>query len=57
VLIGARTVEQLEALLPAVTVRLDDDVVTAVDEIVAPGTTVDPRNDAWPDPPRLTRSG
>jgi len=57
VLIGARTVEQLEALLPAVTVRLDDDVVTAADEIVAPGTTVDPRNDAWPDPPRLTRSG
>ena len=57
VLVGARTVAQLEALLPAVEVHLGDDVLAAVDKIVAPGTTVDPRNDAWPDPPRFTRSG
>jgi aryl-alcohol dehydrogenase-like predicted oxidoreductase len=57
VLVGARTVAQLESLLPACDVHLEPDVLAAVDEIVAPGVTVDPRNDAWPDPPRLKRVG
>jgi aryl-alcohol dehydrogenase-like predicted oxidoreductase len=57
VLIGARTVEQLDALLPAAAVTLGADLQAAIDAVVAPGTTVDPRNDAWPDPPRLNRAG
>lgn len=55
VLLGARTLDQLTALLDA----WDEDVpaaaLAAVDEVVAPGTSLDPGNDAWPVPPVLTR--
>jgi aryl-alcohol dehydrogenase-like predicted oxidoreductase len=45
-LIGPRTPEQLGPLLAAADVKLADDVLTAVDEIVAPGVTVNPIDNA-----------
>ncbi|SDG35326.1 Predicted oxidoreductase [Pseudonocardia oroxyli] len=49
VIVGVRSVEQLEGLLPAMEVTLDDGVLDRIDEIVSPGTTVDPNDsgDAW----------
>jgi aryl-alcohol dehydrogenase-like predicted oxidoreductase len=44
VIIGPRTMEQLESQLPAADVRLDAAVLDRIDEIVAPGTTLN-RND------------
>lgn len=41
-LVGPRTLEQLGALLAADDVKLPDDVLALVDEIVAPGLTVNP---------------
>jgi aryl-alcohol dehydrogenase-like predicted oxidoreductase len=41
-IIGPRTMEQLEAFLPAADVNLGDDVLDRIDEIVAPGVTVNP---------------
>ena len=41
-LIGPRTPEQLGALLAAADVSLSTDVLAAIDEIVAPGLTVNP---------------
>jgi len=40
-IIGPRTLEQLESQLPAGDVRLSDDVLDRLDEVVAPGETVD----------------
>ena len=55
VLLGARTLDQLTALLDA----WDEDVpaaaLAAVDEVGAPGTSLNPGNDAWPVPAVLTR--
>lgn len=50
VLIGPRTPEQLRALLRAAEVRLGDDVLDAIDAVVAPGVDVDPRNAGWVSP-------
>jgi aryl-alcohol dehydrogenase-like predicted oxidoreductase len=37
-IVGPRTMEQLTSLLPALEVRLDDDLLDAIDAIVPPGT-------------------
>ncbi|MFE3518273.1 aldo/keto reductase [Streptomyces sp. NPDC059166] len=48
-IIGPRTMEQLEAFLPAADVTLSADVLDAVDEIVAPGVTVNPVDNSYGD--------
>jgi aryl-alcohol dehydrogenase-like predicted oxidoreductase len=48
-IIGPRTMEQLEDLLDAADLRLADATLDAIDELVPPGTMVDP-NDAGFDP-------
>lgn len=45
-IIGPRTMEQLEAFLPAADISLPSDVL---DEIVAPGVTVNPVNNSYGD--------
>lgn len=49
-ILGPRTVDQLEHLLEGTDLRLDDDVLDAVDRIVAPGTTIDPHERGWVSP-------
>lgn len=55
VLIGPRTLDQLETQLDAVTVRLGADVLDRIDEIVAPGVTISPADEGYL-PPSLTDS-
>jgi len=52
VIVGPRTLPQLESLLPAADLVLDDDVLDRIDEIVPPGTDVYAPNGAF-DAPRL----
>ncbi|WP_131787286.1 aldo/keto reductase [Protofrankia symbiont of Coriaria ruscifolia] len=52
-IIGPRTLEQLESQLEAVKVTLSPDVLDRIDEIVPPGTTINPE-DAGYQPPSLT---
>jgi aryl-alcohol dehydrogenase-like predicted oxidoreductase len=40
-IIGPRTIEHLEGQLGAMELRLSDDILDAIDDIVAPGTSVD----------------
>lgn len=49
VIIGIRNIEQLEGLLPALDLSLDDDLLDRVDEIVCPGANIDPNDsgDTW----------
>jgi aryl-alcohol dehydrogenase-like predicted oxidoreductase len=49
-LLGPRTDEQLEGLLGAAQVRLDGDVLDAIDGIVAPGTTINAADLGWTSP-------
>jgi len=49
-IVGPRTMEQLESQLPALEVTLPDDVLDRIDEIVAPGTNVNPRDAGWQNP-------
>jgi aryl-alcohol dehydrogenase-like predicted oxidoreductase len=49
-IIGPRTLEQLEDLLADTDVRLEADVLDAIDEIVAPGSLLDEADRGW-DPP------
>lgn len=49
-IIGPRTMEQLEGLLGAADVRLDDDVLDGIDALVPPGTSVNPADDGWAAP-------
>jgi aryl-alcohol dehydrogenase-like predicted oxidoreductase len=51
-IIGPRTMEQLESQLGAVEVELDDAILDRIDEIVAPGTNLNPA-DAGYTPPAL----
>jgi aryl-alcohol dehydrogenase-like predicted oxidoreductase len=51
-LIGPRTPAQLDALLAAVDVRLDADVLDAIDAVVAPGTDLNAADKGW-SPPAL----
>jgi aryl-alcohol dehydrogenase-like predicted oxidoreductase len=48
-IIGPRTMDQLEAFLPAADVVLSSDVLDAIDEIVAPGVTVNPVDNSYGD--------
>ena len=54
-IVGPRTMEQLESQLGADEVVLSDDVLDAIDEIVPPGTTLNPA-DAGYTPPSLEAS-
>jgi aryl-alcohol dehydrogenase-like predicted oxidoreductase len=49
-IIGPRTMEQLESQLGADAVRLDDGVLDRIDEIVPPGTNVNPVDGGWQNP-------
>ncbi|MDQ6810700.1 MAG: aldo/keto reductase [Actinomycetota bacterium] len=49
-IIGPRTIEQLESQLGAGEVELDVSVLDAIDEIVAPGTTINPTDAGWSNP-------
>jgi aryl-alcohol dehydrogenase-like predicted oxidoreductase len=49
-IIGPRTMEQLESQLTAADVTLSDDVLDRIDEIVTPGTTVNPADGGWSNP-------
>ncbi|MFF0500062.1 aldo/keto reductase [Nocardia aobensis] len=53
VIIGPRTLDQLEGQLGAVDVRLSTDVLDRIDEIVAPGVTISPADEGYL-PPSLT---
>jgi aryl-alcohol dehydrogenase-like predicted oxidoreductase len=54
-IIGPRTLEQLESQLGAVDVTLDDELLDRIDEIVPPGTNLNPA-DAGYTPPALERA-
>jgi aryl-alcohol dehydrogenase-like predicted oxidoreductase len=49
-IIGPRTLEQLESQLGAADVTLDAALLDRIDEIVAPGTTVNPVDAGWTNP-------
>jgi aryl-alcohol dehydrogenase-like predicted oxidoreductase len=49
-IIGPRTMEQLESQLDAAEVDLDTAVLDRIDEIVAPGTTINPTDAGWTNP-------
>jgi aryl-alcohol dehydrogenase-like predicted oxidoreductase len=48
-IIGPRTMEQLEAFLPAADLTLSADVLDRLDQIVAPGVTVNPADNSYGD--------
>jgi aryl-alcohol dehydrogenase-like predicted oxidoreductase len=48
-IIGPRTMEQLEAFLPAADVTLSADVLDRIDDIVPPGVTVNPADNSYGD--------
>ncbi|HUY63483.1 MAG TPA: aldo/keto reductase [Acidimicrobiales bacterium] len=52
-IIGPRTMEQLTGALGAAEVALSDDVLDAIDAVVAPGTNLDPDDGGWA-PPALS---
>jgi aryl-alcohol dehydrogenase-like predicted oxidoreductase len=52
-LIGPRTMEQLESQLAAADVDLDEAVLDRIDEIVPPGTTINPVDNSWVNPALL----
>jgi len=49
-IIGPRTLEHLESQLGAADVQLPDDILDRIDEIVPPGTTVNPADGGWENP-------
>ncbi len=46
-IVGPRTMEQLESYLPALDVVLTTDVLDRIDELVAPGVTVNPDDNSY----------
>jgi aryl-alcohol dehydrogenase-like predicted oxidoreductase len=54
-IIGPRTMEQLESQLSAPTIRLEASVLDRIDELVPPGTNVNPEDAGW-SPSVLTRA-
>jgi hypothetical protein len=49
-IIGPRTMEHLESQLTATDVHLTDDVLDRIDQIVAPGLTLNPADNGWASP-------
>jgi len=49
-IIGPRTMEHLESQLGAAEVQLSDDILDRIDEIVPPGTNVNPADGGWENP-------
>lgn len=49
-IIGPRTMEHLESQLTATSVHLTDDVLDRIDQIVAPGLTLNPADNGWVSP-------
>jgi aryl-alcohol dehydrogenase-like predicted oxidoreductase len=49
-IIGPRTMDQLESQLGAAEVQLDDALLDRIDEIVPPGTNVNPADAGWSNP-------
>jgi len=49
-IIGPRTMEQLESQLPAADLYLDEALLDRIDEIVTPGTNVNPADGGWASP-------
>jgi aryl-alcohol dehydrogenase-like predicted oxidoreductase len=49
-IIGPRTIEQLEAQLGAADIQLDTALLDRIDEIVAPGTNLNPADAGWTNP-------
>ncbi|MEW6440357.1 MAG: aldo/keto reductase [bacterium] len=49
-IIGPRTMQHLESQLGAADARLDDALLNRVDEIVPPGTNLDPADAGWDNP-------
>ena len=49
-IIGPRTMDQLESQMTALDVTLSDDVLDRIDEIVPPGTNVNPADGGYPNP-------
>jgi aryl-alcohol dehydrogenase-like predicted oxidoreductase len=49
-IIGPRTMEQLESQLGADEVKLDEAILDRIDEIVAPGRTINPADAGWTNP-------
>jgi aryl-alcohol dehydrogenase-like predicted oxidoreductase len=49
-IIGPRTMDHLESQLTAAEVLLTDDVLDRIDEIVAPGVTLNPADNGWISP-------
>jgi aryl-alcohol dehydrogenase-like predicted oxidoreductase len=57
-IIGPRTIEHLESQLTAADVKLSDEVLDQIDEIVPPGVNLNPSDDGWQNPalePRARR--
>jgi aryl-alcohol dehydrogenase-like predicted oxidoreductase len=57
-IVGPRTMEQLQDLVEAADLRLDDAILDAIDELVPPGTMVDPHDggfEPWWFEPRARR--
>jgi aryl-alcohol dehydrogenase-like predicted oxidoreductase len=54
VIIGPRTMDQLDNLLDGASLALDDQTLDRIDEIVPPGTNLYPPDDVW-SPPALAR--
>lgn len=46
-IVGPRTMEQLESYLPAAGVVLSRDVLDRIDELVAPGVTLNPDDNSY----------
>ena len=46
-IIGPRTSEQLHSQLSSVDVTLDTDLLTKIDEIVPPGTIINPADNSY----------
>jgi len=49
-IIGPRTIDQLESQLPAADVVLDDALLDRIDEIVTPGTLINPADSSFQNP-------
>jgi aryl-alcohol dehydrogenase-like predicted oxidoreductase len=48
-IVGPRTMEQLASYLPAATTTLPADVLDRIDELVAPGVTINPDDNSYGD--------